>query len=326
MHTSTRILVVDDFAPFRHFVASLIKQQSNLQIIGEASDGLEAVQKALELQPDVVLLDIGLPHLNGIEAASHLLTVSPNSKIVFISQEHSLEIVHAAFSNGASGYVFKMDTEMELLSAVNAVQQGETFVGSRFVGHNLMATSASQHQEIVHRHEVGFYSDDCLLLEHAAHFVEVALQAGSAVITVVTESHRDGLLEKLRAHGADVDEAVEQGRYVSMDAVHAISLFVCNGSLEPRRFAELFGSAIVTATRAAKRSPPRVAVFGECVSLLHGQGKIDIAVEIERLCNQMLHTYALDILCAYSLGHIPGGIGPDVFQEICGEHSAVVSQ
>ena len=87
-----RVLVVDDYAPFQRFVCSTLEQRPELQIVGKASDGLEAVQKAAELQPDLILLDIGLPTLNGIEAARQIRKLAPHSKILFLSQESSPEV------------------------------------------------------------------------------------------------------------------------------------------------------------------------------------------------------------------------------------------
>ena len=104
-----RVLVVDDFEPFRRLVAKVLQQQPELQIICEVSDGLEAVQKAEEIQPDLVLMDIGLPNLNGIEAAQRIRKLSPGSKIVFVSQETSTDVVQGAFASGASGDVHKMN-------------------------------------------------------------------------------------------------------------------------------------------------------------------------------------------------------------------------
>ena len=123
-----RVLVVDDFEPWRHFVSSKILMKPELQVVGEASDGLEAVQKAVELKPDLILLDIGLPTLSGIEAARQIRKLAPESKIIFLSQESSAEIVQEALSLGAWGYVVKTMAESELLTAVETVISGKKFV------------------------------------------------------------------------------------------------------------------------------------------------------------------------------------------------------
>ena len=123
-----RILVVDDFEPFRRFVCSILQARPELQVIAEASDGLQAVQKAEELKPDLILLDIGLPGLNGIEAARLIRKLSINSKIVLVSANHDLDIVQEAFRSGISGYVLKSAALSQLFPALNAVIQGEQFL------------------------------------------------------------------------------------------------------------------------------------------------------------------------------------------------------
>jgi CheY-like chemotaxis protein len=123
-----RVLVVDDFEPFRRLVCSMLGNRSTLQIVGEASDGLEAVRQAEELKPDLILLDIGLPRLNGIEAALQIRKLAPQSKIIFVSQEFSPEMVRAAFRLGAWGYVVKAKAGSDLLAAVESVLLEKHFV------------------------------------------------------------------------------------------------------------------------------------------------------------------------------------------------------
>jgi DNA-binding NarL/FixJ family response regulator len=98
---SVHVLVVEDYDPFRRFICSTLRSNPELQIVGEVSDGLEAVQKAEELQPDLILLDLGLPSLNGIEAARRIRNLSPKSKILFVSQESAADVVREALSVGA---------------------------------------------------------------------------------------------------------------------------------------------------------------------------------------------------------------------------------
>jgi DNA-binding NarL/FixJ family response regulator len=89
---SVRVLLVEDHEPFRRFVCSMLGKRTDLKVIGEASDGLDAVRKAEELQPDLILLDVGLPTLNGIEAARRIRKLSPESKMLFVSQETSTDV------------------------------------------------------------------------------------------------------------------------------------------------------------------------------------------------------------------------------------------
>jgi DNA-binding NarL/FixJ family response regulator len=202
--SSIRVLVVDDSEPFRWVVCSTLQNKLGLLTIVEASDGVEAIELAQALQPDLILLDIGLPKLNGIEAARRIRELAPQSKILFVSQESSVDFLQAAFNLGASGYVVKMDAGSELPSAVKAVLRGERFVWSRFAGHGFTGASDArtpgsaqgnevfaplqrQNIEIARRHEAGFYSDDACFLDGFTQFIGAALKAGKAVIVAATE-------------------------------------------------------------------------------------------------------------------------------------------
>ena len=141
--TSSRVLIVEDSEPFRNFICSTLEKAPELQVVGIVSDGLAAVQKAEELQPDLILLDIGLPNLNGIEAARRIHKLSAESKILFLSQESSVDVLREALGTGASGYIVKTDAGRELLEGVKAVLRGDLFIGARFSGHYFVEGSAA---------------------------------------------------------------------------------------------------------------------------------------------------------------------------------------
>jgi DNA-binding NarL/FixJ family response regulator len=204
--TSIRVLVVDDYEAWRRFVCSTCQQFPQLGLVAEASDGLEALQKAKELQPDLIVLDIGLPNLNGIQAAHRIRETSPNSKILFVSENRSFDVVKEALRTGACGYVVKSDAGSDLLLAVEAVLQGKRFVSASVAYDWAHATAdradnAPEHDKAVapfraqksHRHEVEFYADDAEFVDGFARFIEAALTAGSAVIVVTTDSHHASL-------------------------------------------------------------------------------------------------------------------------------------
>ena len=340
--SSTRVLVVEDSEPFRKFICSTLRKIPELQIVGEVSDGLEAVQKAEELQPDLIVLDIGLPSLHGIQAARRIRMLSPESKILFLSQESSANMVQEALGTGAHGYVLKTDAGSELLEAVDAVLRGEQFVGRRFSGYDFVGASdarASQefrtngtlatlqhNTEITYRHEVRFYSDDECFLDSFTRFIGAALNAGNAVIVVATESHRDSLLLRLQAHGLDIGEAIEQGRYISLDAAETVSTFMVNDRPDPAKFLKVTGDLIAEAAKAAKVKPARVAACGECAPFLWAQGKAEAAIRLEHLWDEIAKSHNLDVLCAYPLGSFQGGVGSRIFEIICAEHSVVHSR
>ena len=125
-----RVLIVEDYEPFSDLERVLLEEEPALQIAAVASDGLAALHAAEELQPDLILLDVGLPKMNGIETAGWLRELTPNSKIIFVTGERSPELLNRAFELGARGYVMKMDAVPELLSAIKAVLDGDKFVSS----------------------------------------------------------------------------------------------------------------------------------------------------------------------------------------------------
>ena len=131
---STTVLLADDFGEFRTAVSLLLRKKPELQIVAEASDGIEAVEKSRQLQPDVILLDIGLPRLNGIAAAQQIREVAPQSKIIFVTQETSADIMKEAIGSGGMGYVVKTKVESELLKAIDLVLEGKQFIGSGLTG------------------------------------------------------------------------------------------------------------------------------------------------------------------------------------------------
>jgi DNA-binding NarL/FixJ family response regulator len=144
-----RVLIVDDYEPWRRYFSTALQKQPELQVIGQVSDGLEAVQQAQQLQPDLILLDIGLPTLNGIEAARRIREVSPTSKILFVSENRSPDIAEEALGTGASGYVVKSDAGSELLPAVKAVLEGKRFISASLAGHFLVTTALSPTQTVL---------------------------------------------------------------------------------------------------------------------------------------------------------------------------------
>ena len=125
-----RVLVVDDFEDWRHRICQIFEDSPDLLVVRLVTDGLEAVRQARELQPDLIVLDVELPSLNGIDAARLIHDLCPTTKILFLSLTSDLDVVRAALGAGGHGYVLKAHALPELLAGARAVLDGKQFVGS----------------------------------------------------------------------------------------------------------------------------------------------------------------------------------------------------
>ena len=220
------------------------------------------------------------------------------------------------------------------------VLQGRQFVSSGLSGHYFIPPSDSKtvdrpneplpslalgRMEITRSHEVEFYSDDAAFVVGFTRFIESALEAGNAVIVVVTESHRKSLLRRLQEHGVDIVAAVEQGRYVSLDVAETLSTFMVNDLPDPARFLKVAGNLVALAAKASRGERPRVAACGECAPTLWKQGKSEAAVEVEHLWDEIATSCNVDILCGYVLNRFQHEQENHIYERICAEHSAVSS-
>jgi CheY-like chemotaxis protein len=296
-----KILVVEDYAPFRRITCRTLQRRTEFEIF-EAGDGLEAVQKAEELQPDLILLDINLPKLHGFEAAKQIRRLAPRARLLFMSQESSSDIVRKALSLGAHGYVQKLSAGTDLLPAIDAVLGGQ-----RFLSRSVAFTEPTD-APAPRRHEILFCADDAAVVDGLTRYIAAALNAADAAIVLVTESHRPHLLQALRTQGVDIDGAIERGTCLSFDA---------DVAPDPVKFLEAINGVRAAAAKAGK-AHPRVALCGERAGRLWAAGRTAEAVQLEQLCGELAHD--VDILCAYP---VPDTTDDQALTRICAEHTAV---
>lgn len=256
-----RALVVDDYEPWSQFVCSTLEALSELRVVGKASDGLEAVHKAQELQPDLILLDISLPTINGIEAARRIREVSPFSKILFVSADHYWDVAIEILRTGAGGYIVKSEAAGKLLPAVEAVLQGRPFLSigltdlSSFHLDDERSTYSARHERVAvtwkARREVRLYPDDTAFVGGFASSIAAALKGGREVVVAGTESDHAGILQKLSSDGMDVAVAIERNLLVLLDIADAHSTFIGDNSTRRNRSPNIvpheIGNALLTA-------------------------------------------------------------------------------
>jgi DNA-binding NarL/FixJ family response regulator len=309
------VLVVDDYEPWRSYVCGELRKHARWRVIGEAADGLEAVRMAQALKPDLTLLDVGLPSVNGIEAARRMLEHRPSAKILFISEQRCVDIAGAALETGAGGYLFKIDAPRHLLPAMEAVVNR-----GRFVTTGLSALAAATSRS-AHRHQAAFYSEEASLLDDYTRFAEAALTEGSTLIYVGSESRRRALSQRLRGLGFDVDRLIAEERCVLVDDGRFLSDIMVDGAIDDEAFRK---AALPLLARAAARSTARIAACGDACGQLLGAGHVAEAVRLERLWDALAGEYPLDLFCGYSID-VPR-LGADEylqFQAVRREHSLV---
>jgi DNA-binding NarL/FixJ family response regulator len=303
-HPGPKVLVVEDFDKFRHFVVSTLQQRARF-CVTEASSGVEALQRVEEHQPDLVLLDIGLPSLNGIEVARRLRRLAAPPKIVFLSQESSPDVIGEALNLGALGYVHKVRAGSDLLPAIEAALEGKRFV---ITGLQIGRGADAQAQP---RHEILFCSDAALLLDALVDFVADALKSGNAALVRATQPREASLRAELQTRGLDVDASIQRGTYEFLDV---------EGPPDPARVSEAIRRLSEAASKAGKKRPC-VAFWGELAGRMWEEDKTDEAIRLEQLANELAQHYDIDFLCPYPLPH--GEQDPSAFNKVCAEHSVV---
>lgn len=333
---------MDDFEAFRSFVSSALQETPQLELIGEACDGPDAVQKAEELSPDLILLDIGLPTLNGIHAARQILKSRPHVKIIFLTQESDSDVVQETLRMGAKGYVLKARAATDLIPAVEAVLQGKQFVSREVAGHwvtdtadeptsdgtppekvDLQSASGRQKTESPRRHPVLFAPDEDALLQGYTQFITAAFRSGQVALMVASKSHLVGIHQKLLAEGVDVAAALETGRYIALDVAGVLSRFMVNGVPDEVRFQEAARDLVRMAAKSVNGDPRRVSACGECAPTLWAEGLTEAAIRLEQLWDGVARAEGIEIFCIYPLKDFRDGEGRQVFEKICTEHSAV---
>jgi DNA-binding NarL/FixJ family response regulator len=319
-----RVLVVDDFEPWRRFVSSTLQMHMDVQSLVEVSDGLEAVYKTEDLRPDLIVLDIGLPTLNGIEAAQRIRDLSPNSKILFLSEESSPDVAEVALEAGGAGYVVKSDAGRELLCAVKALSDGKRYIGTRLVGRVFFGASGTLPSRKNSFHELQMYSGDASFLDGFASFIAGGLNAGNAVVVIATEPHRQGLFQKLQAQGFDLDAIIESRAYISIDAREALSSFMVDEVPDPDHVENIVNNLVETAGKSPNGATRSVFACGECAPTLWTQGRLDAALRVEELWNAAVHKFGLSTLCGYISRSLQGEREQQMFQRVCAAHSAVI--
>ena len=198
--TAFRILVADDHEIVRQGIRALLQAHPGWEICGEAADGREAVEKAGALTPDVVILDVGMPNLNGLSATRQILKQHPQARVLILTMHESEQVVREVLECGARGYVLKSDAGRDLTAAVEALQRGKTFFTSKVADGVLesLRKSKARSEGAVKEVLTSREREVVQLLAEGKSTKEVAVALGLSVKTA--ETHRSNVMRKLEIH------------------------------------------------------------------------------------------------------------------------------
>ncbi|HKR84053.1 MAG TPA: response regulator [Terriglobales bacterium] len=316
---------------------SLLEGTHILQVVGEAVDGLDAVQKAQELQPELILLDVGLPKLSGLQALRLIKECAPLARVLFVSENRSWEIAQEAFQIGALGYLVKSDVGRQLSAAISKVLENQQFISSSLVSSWPDSEALPDHsspdgneipshlssQNVANRHEVAFYEDDAALTRGFAQTAKAVLKAGHLVVIIAADFHRRLIDRELNNNGIDIEVVTRTGRLIERDAVDVLSKIMIKEVPEAIHCTRVFEDLVLEAANRGNPDPGRVTILGECAPTLLRCGNEEGAVRLEHLWDGLLSTHSIDTLCGYLWGSFPYRQRTPLFRRICAEHSAI---
>lgn len=296
------VLVVDDHDAWRRVIRDVLDRLPNMRVVGETADGAEAVRLAHDLSPDLVLLDVGLPSMSGIEAAERIMARNRHARILFASNYSEWDIIDAALRTGARGYMLKTAAAQELQPAVTKIANGGWFIAPARGGRPIEAGLPRDARS----HRAVFYTDAAQQHDEYARFVADALAAGRAVLGCVDTDCRSQLQQRLHSMGVGLDAEVANGRFLALDIPELMSAFMEGDRVVDEKF---YGAALpmlLGAARAASGPLPAISAFGDGASSLWRRGLLDAAIRVEQLWDEMAGVFNLEILCGYEIDAASG--------------------
>ena len=309
------MLIVEDHEPFRQAIRELLGHRPDVRIVGEAADGAEAIRQAEAHRPDVVLLDIGLPGLSGMAVADWLREAAPETRVMFVTNESSVEVMESAFRKGAHGYVYKPRAQRDVLPVFDAVIRGGRFVSGGLERIERGDSLAS------HRHDLLFCSSDAVLVEAFTRFIAGQLSEGHSVVVLVTDAHDVSIRRRLQAAHVDPVLAVRQGRYVPVNISEMLDAVMVDGWPDTTRFLETVDDLVTAASRRATHPRARLAACGGCAPTLWAEGHIEAALQLEQLWDEFASSHQMDLLCVYPL--TARDEHARTVRRLCAEHTRV---
>jgi CheY-like chemotaxis protein len=351
-----RILIVDDHEAVRGGIRSLLSARAEWSVCGEAGDGLEAVEKAQKLRPDVVLMDITMPRMDGVQATKIIRQEVPEAEIVLISQNDPSVVGSLATEIRAHAFVSKSDLFRDLLPAIDGLcgrsdleTTSELGGGGRGTVANRGANSAftveganlsskigagvksNNHNEpwcdllegaAPRDHIVQLYQDEQFLSRAVCRFAVSAINHGEGAILVPTSAHWDALRPRLEAEGVDVEAVQASGQLTVVDADQLLPNFMRNAMPDAPLFLGLAGETVAKA-RGGDRFT-KVRWWGEMVNVLWERGDVAASMGLEDLFHKLAHDHEIAIFCSFLMDNFDGEVHAHMLPRLGQNHSHLI--
>jgi DNA-binding NarL/FixJ family response regulator len=351
-----RILIVDDHESVRRGVRSLLSGREEWSICGEAEDGLEAIEKAKRLQPDIVLMDITMPRMDGVQATKVIRQKVPEAKVILISQNGSSVGRRQAADADARDFVAKIDLSRDLLPTIERVagqrnpkMMSDRRGGERVALSDVLPASPPSSEEPAFKQKMGgrmsqdiqnepwcglldaaaprdhivqLYQDEQFLSRAVCRFAVSAINHGEGVILVPTSAHWNALRPRLEAEGVDIKAAQSCGQLTVVDADKLLPQFMRNAMPDAPLFLGLAGETVAQA-RGGDRFT-KVRWWGEMVNVLWERGDVAASMGLEDLFHKLAHDRNIAIFCSFLMDNFDGDVHARMLPRLGQNHSHLI--
>jgi DNA-binding NarL/FixJ family response regulator len=306
-----RVLLADDHVAFLEAAIDLLYPACD--VVGLASDGRQALEMAKDLRPEVVVLDVSMPKLNGFQTLEHLRRDLPDTRVIFCTLHGMDEIVAAALNAGAHGYVLKSRIHVDLTSAIEHALADRLFVPSLA---SLRSVAANRHTLVLHAENDRFLEDVCQL-------VGPTLRSGDPVVVVTCEATRVGIAQCLRGRHINPSLVADRGQYVEQDSAAALSHVMRDGSPDQERLMEMIHDFDGLRLSAPNGLRSRLTIVADLTVALWRGGEFEAAVALERIWNELTRTFPFSTVCVIPTDCFARSEAGLHFPTLCDAHSAV---
>jgi CheY-like chemotaxis protein len=335
-----RILIADDHEWFRRTVRSFIESHREYHVCGEAGDGIDAIEKVRQLHPDIVLMDISMPQMDGLQATRILRREIPDCKVIIVTQDDPMIAREQAHSVDANGFVTKSDLTRDLLPTMRRVAmennsifdptKNEPGVGSdRSLAdaegvvagqgepwHGLLADAGPRD------HIVQLYQDQQFLNRAVCRFAAAAIANGEGVILVPTVAHWDAFRPRLESEGVDVKAAEKRGQLTIVDADNLLPTFMRDGMPDSPVFLGLAANVVSQARGNGRYT--KVRWWGEMVNILWERGEVAASMQLEDLFDHLAEEQNIAIFCSFLMDNFNGDVHARMLPRLGENHSHLI--